>query len=255
MRGKEVLPSVRSSFARLVNSEGKFRVPTVFVTNSGNALRSERAEDLTEWLGIRVSEDQVVLAHSPLTMFKHLHDKHVLITGQGRVKQIAKELGFKHVITMDELVANFPNLDYIDKNRRDPRTGPLDPKFRAIEGIFLLSEPVFWETHLQLIIDLLLTNGMPTSNPLQSPYPHLPLVACNMDLLWVSEAPIPRYGHGALLTCLEALYKKVSGNKLQYTALIGKPSIVTYHFAAQILIEQAKNMGITEDIQRLYCVG
>ena len=44
---------------RLINGEGKFRVPTVFVTNAGNTLRKKKAEQLTTWLGVEVNEEQV----------------------------------------------------------------------------------------------------------------------------------------------------------------------------------------------------
>lgn len=54
VRGKKVLPSALESFKRLVDSEGRFRIPTVFVTNAGNALRHEKAEQLSCWLEIEV---------------------------------------------------------------------------------------------------------------------------------------------------------------------------------------------------------
>ena len=45
---------------------------------------------------------------------------------------------------------------------------------------------------------------------------------------WMAKAPIPRFGNGAFLLCLEALYEKMTGTPLEYTALVGKPSVVTY---------------------------
>lgn len=54
VRGKKVLPSALESFKRLVDSEGKFRVPTVFVTNAGNAMRHDKAKQLSSWLEIEV---------------------------------------------------------------------------------------------------------------------------------------------------------------------------------------------------------
>ena len=45
---------------------------------------------------------------------------------------------------------------------------------------------------------------------------------------WMAKAPIPRFGNGAFLLCLEALFEKTTGKKLEYTALVGKPSVVTY---------------------------
>ena len=44
----------------------------------------------------------------------------------------------------------------------------------------------------------------------------------------MAKAPIPRFGNGAFLLCLEALFEKTTGKKLEYTALVGKPSVVTY---------------------------
>ncbi|XP_033218602.1 haloacid dehalogenase-like hydrolase domain-containing 5 isoform X3 [Belonocnema kinseyi] len=255
VRGKSVLPPVKESFSRLKGPDGKFRVPTVFVTNSGNALRSEKAEDLTKWTGIEVSEDQVVMAHSPLKMFSQFHDKQVLVSGQGRVQEIAQELGFKKTVTIEDLVKNFPNLDYVNKDRRVSTSGPVDPNFPRIEGLVLLSEPVTWETPLQLMVDLLMTNGMPTGMLPSMPYPHIPVLACNMDLLWVSEAPIPRYGHGAFLHCLENLYKKVTEKDIVYTALVGKPSEITYYHANHKILDHARSILINHNVDTIYAIG
>lgn len=255
VRGKTVLPPVPKAFDRLRGPDGKFRVPTVFVTNSGNALRSQKALDLSRWIGYHVDEEQVIMAHSPLQMFKQFHDKQILISGQGPVKAIAKELGFKNMTTMDELAANFPSLDYVDLSKRNPRCGPIDPEFKRIEGIVMFGEPKTWETSLQLMVDLLLTDGMPTGLPQAISYPHIPVLACNMDLLWVAEAPIPRYGHGAYLVSLENLYKKITGKNLVYTALVGKPSEVTYHHANRMLLNHAKSIGIDHNIETIYAVG
>ena len=46
---------------------------------------------------------------------------------------------------------------------------------------------------------------------------------------------MPRFGHGAFLLCLENLYKKVTGRDMVYTALIGKPSEITYRHAEHVL--------------------
>ena len=73
-----------------------------------------------------------------------------------------------------------------------------------------------------------MTDGHPSVAPSTIPQPHLPILACNMDLQWMAEAPMPRFGHGAFLLCLENLFKKVTGRDLVYTGLIGKPSEITY---------------------------
>ena len=118
MRGSKVLPQAPGAFAKLTDSSGKFRVPTVFVTNAGNCLRQTKADQLSNWLGVEITEDQVVMSHSPLRMFKEYHNKHVLVVGQGPVKEIAAHLGFTKVTTMDDFRHAFPTLDAVDHKRR-----------------------------------------------------------------------------------------------------------------------------------------
>jgi ribonucleotide monophosphatase NagD (HAD superfamily) len=78
--------------------------------------------------------------------------------------------------------------------------------FKPIEAIFLLGEPINWEKSLQIIIDVLMTNGDPKSNFNFVPSPHLPIIACNKDLTFKGAADLPRFGHGAFLECLETLF-------------------------------------------------
>ena len=54
VRGRKVLPFAPPAFARLVDENGKFRVPTVFVTNAGNTLRQSKADQLSEKLNVEV---------------------------------------------------------------------------------------------------------------------------------------------------------------------------------------------------------
>lgn len=57
------------------------------------------------------------------------------------------------------------------------------------------------------------------------------------------------------LLCLESIYKKITGYDLQYDALIGKPSVVTYNYAELLIRQQAEKLGWTEPVQRLYAIG
>ena len=54
VRGKEVIPAAVEAFKKLVNSNGEFHVPVIFVTNAGNSLRCQKAQKLTEILGVKV---------------------------------------------------------------------------------------------------------------------------------------------------------------------------------------------------------
>ncbi|VEL42152.1 unnamed protein product [Protopolystoma xenopodis] len=119
----------------------------------------------------------------------------------------------------------------------------------------MIGEPVRWESYLQLIVDLLITKGQPDHSPANFPDPHLPILACNLDLIFMAEAPMPRFGHGAFLVCLESLYEKITGNPLTYTAILGKPSEITYRYAEHVLSKVARRMGYDRPLQKIYFFG
>uniref|UniRef100_A0A3B4XEV4 Zgc:77375 n=1 Tax=Seriola lalandi dorsalis TaxID=1841481 RepID=A0A3B4XEV4_SERLL len=235
VRGRMPIPAAKKAFEKLVDSQGQFVVPLVFVTNAGNCLRQTKADQLSHILGVPVN--QVIMSHSPLRMFKKFHDKCVLVSGQGPVLEIAKNVGFKNVVSIDILRESYPLLDMVDHNRR--------PKL----------PPIRWETNLQLIVDVLLTNGNLSSVHKTQKMPHLPLLACNMDLMWMAEAHSPRFGHGTFLVCLENIYKKITGKDLKYEALMGKPSELTYHFAEYLIRSQAMQRQWKLPITSLYAIG
>ncbi|RXG56406.1 Cat eye syndrome critical region protein 5 [Armadillidium vulgare] len=206
VRGKKILPTAPDAFQRLIDSAGKFRVPTVFVTNAGNKLRHHKAEQLSEWLNVEVHEDQVVMAHSPLKLFDQFFEKQMLVSGQGPVREIANNLGFTKITTIDDMRAAYPQLDCVDHKRRSVKPESNAPVIPRIEGLLLFGEPV-------------------------------------------------RFGHGAFLLCLEALFKKVTGKDLIYTALVGKPSEITYYHSETMVQHHARKIGINHPITTLYAIG
>uniref|UniRef100_A0A8C1BN07 Haloacid dehalogenase like hydrolase domain containing 5 n=2 Tax=Cyprinus carpio TaxID=7962 RepID=A0A8C1BN07_CYPCA len=190
VRGRTPIPAAKQCFRNLVDSDGRYKVPVVFVTNAGNSLRETKAEQLSHLLEVEVSADQVVLSHSPLRVFTQFHDLCVLVSGQGPVVEVAHNVGFKNVVTIDMLRDANPLLDVVDHNRRPKDMVSRNNDIRI--AVILFGEPVRWETNIQLITDVLLTNGRP-GNPVTSlHYPHIPVLACNMDLLWMAEAKNPR---------------------------------------------------------------
>ena len=70
----------------------------------------------------------------------------------------------------------------------------------------MLGEPVNWERSLQLLIDVLMTSGDPRKKFKFMPGAQLPIIASSRDLTFKGPAALPRFGHGAFLECLEALY-------------------------------------------------
>ncbi|KAK9516925.1 hypothetical protein VZT92_024831 [Zoarces viviparus] len=255
VRGRTLIPAAKQCFRNLVDSNGKYKVPVVFVTNAGNCMRQTKAEHLSHLLEVEVSPDQVVLSHSPLRMFTQFHKMRVLVSGQGPIEEVAHNLGFQDVVTIDMLREAYSLLDVVDHDRRPKDSIPSSKGLPPIDAVILFGEPIRWETNLQLIVDVLHTNGNPDDAWSSMRYPHIPVLACNMDLLWMAEAKNPRFGHGMFLVCLESLYKKVTGYDLKYEALIGKPSVVTYNYAELLISQQAERLGWTTPVKRLYAIG
>lgn len=118
VRGKTPLPHTKQCMKLLTDNEGNFKVPTIFLTNAGNELRSSKSAKLSSLLGVKIRPDQVVMSHSPLKLFKSFHNKRCLISGQGPLVEIARNLGFNNLITVEDLQQYYPHLDVVDHKRR-----------------------------------------------------------------------------------------------------------------------------------------
>ena len=72
-------------------------------------------------------------------------------------------------------------MDWVDR-KLWPKT-PLenDPNFPKIEAVVVLGEPLNWEGALQLILDVIQTDGRPGEKPCGS-VAQIPVLASNMDL-------------------------------------------------------------------------
>lgn len=49
--------------------------------------------------------------------------------------------------------------------------------------------------------------------------------------------------------------QRVSGHPLKYTALVGKPSEITYRFSEHVLSKTAQRMGISRPLRKIYFFG
>jgi len=257
-RGSTALEPAKAAMDLLKDDSGQLKVPCAFVTNACNRSH-DKARQIGNWFNMQVSPDHVIHAPTPAKLLRDLHDKHTLVIGQEHRRDIAADLGFQNVCTLEEVAEAYPLLDMVDHdNRVKVGRGQYkeNPSFPRVEALLLIGEPTHWESNLQLLLDLLLTEGKPTAAPSDyNTVPQIPIIACNMDLVFMAEACMPRFGHGAFLVCLEALYKKITGKEIQYTSLVGKPCEITYRFAEHVISKIAKDMGINRPIKRLYFFG
>ena len=127
-----------------------------------------------------------------------------------------------------------------------------------IEAIILFGESIRWETTLQLLVDVIMCGGHMNERPTTFPDPtnQLPILVSNTDMVWMAEAAMPRFGHGSFLFCLEQLYKRMSGNELKYSAVVGKPSELSYQYSERMIRKHALSLGIADkSVRRLYAIG
>lgn len=252
VRGRHIIPSARAAMKKVIDMD----IPYIFLTNSGCETEEHKARVLTTQLHQKIEADQVVLSHSPLRNLNILHDKQVVVSGQGPIKEIASSCGFKNVTTVEEVSEICPQLDMNDRRKRHHMPPDRRCSILRVEGIILFGEPIQWETHIQVLVDLLITRGRPNQTLSSIPNENLPVIAVNTDLLWMGEASNPRFGNGAFLCCLESVYKKLTGNDLVYTSILGKPNLFTYKYGDDCLKKNAaKLFGHHCDLETIYVVG
>ncbi|ESO00098.1 hypothetical protein HELRODRAFT_187260 [Helobdella robusta] len=256
-KGPVAISGSTNAIRKLTDEKSRWKVPVAFVTNSSISSQ-RRADYLSEILNVKVCPTQVVQAHSPLELFTDLRKMFCLLIGQGDVRSLANEVGLSNVCTLEDLRRAYPLLDMVNV---ESKYKPIDKEkitknFPRVEAIILLGESVHWESTLQLVIDLLRTNGLPTKLlSKSSKFEQPPLIACNFDLEYMGRAAIPRFGHGAFLVCIEALYKKVTGHSLKFSSLIGKPTEVTFRYAELVLARESQKLGIQSSVKKMYMVG
>lgn len=54
-----IFSPLRALPPQLTGPDGRWRYPVVFMTNGGGTSEARKAQQLTEWLGVPVSEQQV----------------------------------------------------------------------------------------------------------------------------------------------------------------------------------------------------
>lgn len=138
-RGPVAIPAAVAGFRRLIDERRQPRVPVVYVTNS-LSRNCDKAAHLSTILGVQVTADQCIQAQGPLEVFTALHEKLCLIVGQGKILDIADDLGFKNVCTIEQITESCPLLDMVDHdNRRKIATyGYVEKDFPRVEGM------IFW---------------------------------------------------------------------------------------------------------------
>lgn len=60
----------------------------------------------------------MIQAQGPLKIFTEFHKKHCLIIGQGKVREITRDLGFEYTYFIEDIAKAYPLLDMVDHDNR-----------------------------------------------------------------------------------------------------------------------------------------
>ncbi|KAF9203732.1 hypothetical protein BGZ49_006113 [Haplosporangium sp. Z 27] len=241
IKGKQVLPQTHRALDLLKSNN----VPYIFLTNGGGLTETDKAAQLSKKIGVHISPKQLVLSHSPMrSLVSKYGNKNVLVVGGNGsdCRNVAEHYGFKQIVTPEEVHTVYPSV--CPSSAIEARSVPLSEKYlqnvhKPVEAIMVLHDSVDWGRDLQVILDALVSrDGYLTSvkseTELHTTKQTVPLYFSNSDLVWSNEFPNPRFAQGTFRTCLERIYKDMTGHNLEYT-LFGKPMTPTYEYADAVL--------------------
>ena len=141
------------------------KIPYAFMTNGTGYTEAEKAKTISALLRLPVNPDNVVTCTTPFRQFIQKYGKsRVLVVGGNETVRIAREYGFEDCVGLRDYVASRRQL--VPHLRAPKLSGnsagdSARPDGRKIRAIFVFSEPDDWQTAVQVMCDVLSSNGEP----------------------------------------------------------------------------------------------
>lgn len=118
-RGGSEIGSSASVIKALLNqpARDKCRVPFALLTNGGGIPEGERADYINKVIGLKagrvLTREDMILCHTPFrgeSLLYKYRDSYVLVSGLGRMIDLAQLYGYKKAIDIEELFSLYPQL-------------------------------------------------------------------------------------------------------------------------------------------------
>ncbi|KAI0130131.1 HAD-superfamily subfamily IIA hydrolase [Xylariales sp. AK1849] len=271
----EPIPGATQTLKHLQNNN----IPFILLTNGGGKHEKDRVAQLSSKLDIELSTENFVQSHTPFQELVHgpkgLRDKNILITGSdaGKARTIAEAYGFKNVITPADILMAHPTIwpfEPLMEELYAADSRPLPSPQPKIDAIFVFNDPRDWALDIQIITDLLLSQGgvlgTYSSKNGKSDFDNSgwqsdgqpPLFFSNPDLFWSAAYHQPRFGQGAFQAAIAGIWREITNGKELKRTVIGKPYRQTYRYAERTLnSHRAKVLGRSsiQPLGRVYMVG
>ena len=259
------IPGSKSALKKLHSSS----IPFVLCTNGGGQLESERAAKLSATFDVPISPQQVILSHTPLQneLVSRFQNDRVLIVGED-CAHVARAYGFKRAEGVREYCLRHPSL-FPRKRMTDAHV--VDDSDDPVKAILVFEDPEDLGEALQLMVDILMTNGDPSGPRVLLDLEvkqEVEVWFSNPDLVYSSLARHPRLTQGSYRLCLEALFQcATSPSTASYTSetrsnqgrllkatTVGKPTELTGKTALLKLLQQCGPNASEQDLE-IWTVG
>eukprot|EP00123_Amoebidium_parasiticum_P014174 comp22374_c0_seq1/m.33355 comp22374_c0_seq1/g.33355 ORF comp22374_c0_seq1/g.33355 comp22374_c0_seq1/m.33355 type:complete len:319 (-) comp22374_c0_seq1:742-1698(-) len=243
---KDPVPGAKEALQSLYTPDGVVRVPHLFISN-GAGTEDDKAALLREMFDIPVSPLQFVL---PLSLIREIVPKYegkrviVVASTEKVAARLAESLGLHDFITVQQYSYNHPHL-FPSKHRHRLKDG-VPPEH--VDCVIVAQQPSDWWEGLQILIDILRSNGTPGLENEDSSQP-VALYFGNPDYDYGDTHSLPRITCGAFRQCLEFTFHKSTGRTLQREAF-GKPHFSVYRFAER---KFERLWGFTPE--KIYAIG
>jgi len=141
--------------------------------------------------------------------------------------------------------------------KRGAEFSPPPAPAQPVAAVVIVETPDDWFEDLQVLCDVLQTDGRVGCRADDGRQP-VRLIVCNEDFTFAWADVAPRFGPGAFVTCLEALYTRMTSRPLQYDTY-GKPHAPAYSFAQRQLALQvfpdSADRAALPDGMTFYAIG
>ena len=213
------------------------------------------------------------VAHTPYKALAPSYaDKPVLLVGKSRVHRIAKSYGFTNTYDISDLHHQWPALfpDWKPAPKTQEFEGvPAEPKVLKdpLSLVLVMMDPLHYHRDMQILIDVIRSTGIPSEPLLTStssstssstspatPKQVVPVYFAGLDLEYVTEHPVPRFGSGIFHDLVSFFYSRVTGAHMEAT-LYGKPFPATYKYANATLAAKAAVTAGASSVHKVYMIG
>ena len=222
----------------------KRKIPFLLLTNGGGQTEEARAQKFTKKFGVEITPEQVQLSHTPMKeIAPEFAGRAILAVGKADKVEVLKGYGFDKVVTVEQYHAMHPALfpDIEPELDGDAVREELGDELATapIEGVFCIMDPLLWSRELQIVCDVLRSDGR-VGKLSKDGSQVVPIYTSCPDFEYVTEFPIPRFGSGTFGMCVDFLYTELTGRLLEMTTY-GKPNKNTYEYAERALEAQVRS--------------